>query len=509
MADPQFCNVLAGNLTLRGDSACAPANNVECGLVGALPVGCSGSWLVKPDGSGDFATIQEAIDAAAPAETIVLADGIFTGPGNRDLNFLGKDIIVRSQSGDASLCVIDCQGSETDPHRGFQMSSGESATTVLEYVTIRGGWRNTGAGGHISGSNPTLRGVVFADNTGVDGGGLIVANGNPLLEDCVFENNVVSDAGGGIYLNTSYPNLIRCVFRNNSAYWGGGGLYNQYSGPNVIDSTFEGNTSDHWGGAVHNRYIESGPNFTGCLFTDNSAPTGGALYHRNETTPSYTSCTFVGNFADNGAVLYTRTSAFTNLIRCILAFSPDGAAVTWDGTGTVNAFCSDVYGNAGGDWTGPLGGQLGTNDNFAENPVFCDQYDGDYQLASISPCQPANSSCGFLVGAFDMGCMLSPVEEEDAAVPVNLVLYGSVPNPFNPMTTISFSVPNNGPVEVAIFGLDGKRITILYQGLLGAGLHEFIWQGRDSYNRTAASGVYFVRVKTTRDVQVRKIMLTR
>jgi len=508
-SDPLFCNVLAGDLTLRGDSACAPANNVACGLVGALPVGCSGSWLVKPDGSGDFATIQEAIDAAAPAETIVLADGIYTGTGNRDLDFLGKAITVRSQSGDAELCVIDCEGSETAGHRGFQMISGESSTTVLENVTITNGWRTYGGGARVESSSPTLRGVVFRNNGGADGGGLILSNANPWVEDCVFEGNDVSDAGGGVYVSTSFPNFVSCVFRNNSAVWGGGGLYNQHSGPNVLECFFEGNTSDHWGGAVHNRYSDSGPNFTRCLLDGNSAPMGGAVYNRDGTTPSFTSCTFVNNSSANGAVLHTRSDSFTNIIRCILAFSLEGAAVTSDGTGTVMAFCSDTYGNAGGDWTGPLAGQLETNDNFSANPVFCDRYAGDFELSSVSLCQPANSGCGFVVGAFDLGCVLSDVEEDEVKITAHLVLHGAVPNPFNPMTTVSFSMPQNGPVEVSIFGLDGKRVAVLHQGHLSAGTHDFIWRGRDKNNRAVASGVYLVRVQTIPEVQTTKIMLTK
>jgi predicted outer membrane repeat protein len=509
-ADPLFCNAGIGNLYLRGDSPCAMVNNSECGQVGALPVGCTGSWLVRPDGSGDFATIQEAIDAAAPGETVVLADGVYTGAGNRELDLLGKDITLRSQSGDAAQCIIDCQGSQTQPHWGIQIVSGEGQDTVLENITITGAYRTYGAGGRIDGSSPTLRGMVFRDNGGGDGGGLIVAGGNPVLENCVFENNSVSDAGGGLYLNTSFAQLIGCVFRGNSAFWGGGGLYNQNSGPNVLDCVFEDNYSDHWGGAVHNRYADSAPNFTRCLFIANSAPNGGALFNRDGTTPSFTGCTFVSNRSANGAVLNTRSSSVTNLVRGLLVFSPEGAAITWDGTGAVTSFCSNVYGNTGGDWTGPLAGQLAINDNFAANPVFCDRYGGDYQLSSVSPCQPANSPCGWLVGALDVGCVLSEVQEDqNGEIPANLVLHGAVPNPFNPMTTISFAVPRNEDVEVAIYGVDGRRVAVLLREMLAAGQHEVVWSGRDQGGRPAASGVYFVRIKAGPEVRTGKIMLAR
>jgi hypothetical protein len=326
----------------------------------------------------------------------------------------------------------------------------------------------------------------------------------------VFENNAVSDAGGGIYLSSSYANLVDCEFRGNSAFWGGGGIYNQHSGPNVLECTFSANTSDHWGGAVHNRYSDSAPNFTRCLFLDNSAPAGGALYNRDGTTPSYTGCTFVGNSSANGAVMITRSASVTNLVRCILAFSPEGAAVTWDGTGAVTSFCSDVYGNAGGDWTGPLAGQLGINDNFAANPVFCDRFGGDLQLGSVSPCQPANSPCGLLIGALDVGCVLSAEPERpDSEVPAHLVLHGAVPNPFNPETTISFALPRTGAVEVAVYSVDGRQVAVLLRETMTAGAHEVVWRGRDQGGRRVASGVYFVRIEAGGEVTAGKIMLAK
>ena len=54
-------------------------------------------FLVRPDGTGDVATIAEAIDAATDGDVIELADGVFTGAGNRNLDFQGKAITLRSQ----------------------------------------------------------------------------------------------------------------------------------------------------------------------------------------------------------------------------------------------------------------------------------------------------------------------------------------------------------------------------------------------------------------------------
>ena len=81
------------------------------------------TWNILPDGSGDAPTVQAAIDSADNGDVIELADGIYTGDGNRDLNNSEKWFLLRSQSGNPEACIIDCQGSPTEPHRGIIFSA--------------------------------------------------------------------------------------------------------------------------------------------------------------------------------------------------------------------------------------------------------------------------------------------------------------------------------------------------------------------------------------------------
>ena len=92
----------------------------------------------------DFATIQAAIDTAKPGDTVIVAAGTYSGPGNVDISFLGKTITVRSASGPAD-CIIDCNATPEDPFRGFVFQSGESRDALLEGFTIMNGATLPGA----------------------------------------------------------------------------------------------------------------------------------------------------------------------------------------------------------------------------------------------------------------------------------------------------------------------------------------------------------------------------
>jgi len=82
------------------------------------------TWEVHADGTGDAPTIQAAIDSLQSDDDIVLADGVYSGPGNRDLYNAEKLFTIASQSGNPTACVIDCQGAPDDPHWGFALDVG-------------------------------------------------------------------------------------------------------------------------------------------------------------------------------------------------------------------------------------------------------------------------------------------------------------------------------------------------------------------------------------------------
>ncbi len=83
------------------------------------------------------------------------------------------------------------------------------------------------------------------------------------------------------------------------------------------------------------------------------------------------------------------------------------------------------------------------------------------------------------------------------------------PNPFNPQTTVTFSLPRAGWADVSVYDLSGRQVTSLASRLFDAGQHTVNWNGSDSRGRAVPSGTYIVRLETDERVESSKVMLVR
>ncbi len=106
------------------------------------------------------------------------------------------------------------------------------------------------------------------------------------------------------------------------------------------------------------------------------------------------------------------------------------------------------------------------------------------------------------------------VETDEIRLPVaHARLYQNHPNPFNPSTTIPFTVPGpdggRGAVSLAIYDVRGSRIKTLVEGPFPTGRHSVQWDGRNERGERVSSGVYFVRLRTAGAKMTRKLVLLR
>jgi pectin methylesterase-like acyl-CoA thioesterase len=107
---------------------------------------CGKNIYVDDDGPADFDNIQAAIDDSNDGDIIIVQPGTYTGAGNRDILFYAKAITVRSiDPNDPNIVtatIINCNGTEEEPHQGFLFNSGEEADSVLAGLTITNGYAN-------------------------------------------------------------------------------------------------------------------------------------------------------------------------------------------------------------------------------------------------------------------------------------------------------------------------------------------------------------------------------
>ncbi len=419
---------------------------------------------VAPDGSGDYLTIQDAVDAVFGGCVVELADGVYSGEGNRDIRLDAKEITIRSQGGDPALCIIDCEGDAENPRSGFIFDFGDPPTTVIEGITITNGY-------------------------GTSGGAVRIENGSsPTFVNCVFLNNTATSDGGGVFaLDGSNPQFINCRFEGNAAGSVGGGLRLRFAGGLVQSCVFLNNHAQGHGGAMHLR--ASSPDIDGCTLYGNS--TGG-----------------------NGAGITMGQSSSPAIQNTIIAFSTQGTAmhIVDEGSSQPALTCCCIHENEGGP--GSAAQFIGMSGNFADDPLFCDAENGDLSLCADSPCLPGGA-CADLIGALGEGCGScgeGASVGEIAARAATLYLAPCMPNPFSSSASITFAVPESAAgnhVSLSVYSASGRLVRTLVQRELGAGVHHAEWEGRDGDGRSVASGVYYLRLAAGGGEMTRSVLLLR
>ena len=102
-----------------------------------------------------------------------------------------------------------------------------------------------------------------------------------------------------------------------------------------------------------------------------------------------------------------------------------------------------------------------------------------------------------------------PVAAPSLAADTARFHFAARPNPFSPSTTLSYDLPAEGPVQVAVYDVKGRRVAMLRNVLEGAGRHTVSWDGKDERGTPVATGVYFARVTAAGSSQSLKMVLLR
>ena len=99
---------------------------------------------------------------------------------------------------------------------------------------------------------------------------------------------------------------------------------------------------------------------------------------------------------------------------------------------------------------------------------------------------------------------MSLIQLSDNVVPEEITLGNAYPNPFNPVTMISFGVPNKMEVQVVVYDMLGRLIIELADGIYDQGYYEIQWNASEE-----ASGIYFIKMVTADQTNFQKLMLVK
>jgi hypothetical protein len=335
-----------------------------------------GAWAITAGVPAPYATIGAAL---AAGDTVLVAAGTYTGPGNTGL-VVPTDRVILSESG-PGVTIIDCLGSG----RVFSLS-GNSDATLIRGFTLRNG------------------------SSGDAGGAVLCDHASPRFQDCVFLENASSAGGGAVHVNVGIVTFRDCTFLKNEAVVGG--ALEAVASTVVVDNCrLSGNLAGLQGGGIGT--TSSSLTVTGTVVDGNAAYRGGGLY-LDGASSFLTACTVAGNNAIlEGGGIFLAGTASLSLERSILwdNCSSSGAAAWVDAAGRITFNCSDVdLSQVGGPGTlGDATRILSIDPHFCR-PAACTcspSCDSEYTLSSASGLL-GTSECG-TIGALGQGCQDTPV----------------------------------------------------------------------------------------------------
>ena len=406
----------------------------------------------RPDDSGDGLswqtakrTIQAAIDQTANInipDRVIIAEGLYTGAGNYNLDPDGRSIIIQSTDPNDPNVVASTIIDPNWQGRGFIFTNNESPDCVVSGLTVTNGQNNRyshddgGGGFYISSAGPTVKNCIITGNFswgvrgggglylydssaaiinckisqnnmeyGFAGGGIFCRLSNPTIKDCSITDNFAEN-GCGIYCGYySSPKIINCLISRNKPEWyhygysKGGGIFCAGSNPTINNCTITENTAWKYGGGIYLTVLDTAI-ITNCIISGNYAGYGGGgLYCRGGTDSIITNCIISGNSAWNvGGICCSKTSAtVTNSILWANKALGDSNEIYYYSTEPVISYC-DIQGG----WDGlgninldPCFVDLGYWDANGTPDYFRDDFwvDGDYHLLPDSPCIDAGDPC--------------------------------------------------------------------------------------------------------------------
>ena len=397
-----------------------------------------------------------------------------------------------------------------------------SSSPCLDGVTLKDNHATSKGGGLCSeyNGNPNFMNSTIRDNSAHNGGGvyLYFANEGSLMQNVQIFNNYASIGGGITFSNSNYLVENSSIFNNGAANYGGG--------IDCIRSELEMNNVI----LAHNSAIINGGGIRCLLYSD--------LICKNVIIKS-------NNCDQKGGGIYCDDNYYIWFKNTVIAENESGA----NGAGICAEYCSssEMHVDNSIIWDNTVYGASNIffrysnledicagEGNISVDPLFMEDSEQLYVLAENSPCidagKPSSSyndpedpfNPGFArypaqgtvrndIGAYGgplaMNWEFVEAPDDEIELPQKISL-SNYPNPFNPTTTIAFSLPDKAIIDISIYNIKGQKVKTILNEQLSSGEHTAIWNGADKSNRAVASGVYFYRLTVNgKGVKANKCLL--
>ena len=527
-------------------------------------IGLHAEVLNVPD---DVETIQGGINAAEDGDTVLVQPGIYVENidfnGNNitvaslflmtgDTAYIESTVI----DGDSSGTVVTFDNGESEaalltgftirnggPYNGGGIKCYRSSPTLANLRITENASRADGGGIYCERSSPTLTNLRISENESTDGGGIYCRRSSPTLTGVTITGNTADDYGGGFYCtgessptltdvtisrNTAIegggggllcttgpsPTLANVRISENTARTSGGGIFFGYdTSPILTDVTISGNSARDGGGIL---FAVSSSTLTVVTINENSASVSGGGIHCYDSNLEFVGVTVSCNTAgNNGGGIFIWYRSEPVLVNSIFWRNPPQEIYFADSGDTccISIFYSDIYGGRNGirERRGQQDEVIWGEGNINTNPLFVDPDNGDFRLTEDSPCIDAGDPDGELdpdSTRADMGAFYfhqpNFIESGGESLPQSFGIVSIYPNPFNATVSLSYILPQPGVIQLAVFNLAGRRVALIENGFVKAGIHRVTWAA-ENYS----SGIYCVRMKTQNFCEIRKIILAK
>ena len=493
----------------------------------------------------EYSKIQDAIFYSNDGDTVLVSAGIY----NENIDFLGKSILVKSlyEENDSisNFVISGIDSTSTVTFRNQTNFSGLYGFTIIngygrgvsfeDFVSLAANQENLdsllfnvirGGGISIIEANPHIKDVYIANNISRNvGAGIAMVNSDPVIESAVIINNTIIDGdalgGGGIAINGGNPIIDNVEISNNyvgsNIYYlnGGGGILCGFSidtdqlSLNLSNSKIYSNIANIGAGIG---VLSGDINILKTLIAFNTGDYGSAVSMGEplglivgDINMTILNSTIANNLGEITVGLIN--TAFLNIINSIF----------WDNGGEyeITNLPNNSELNVQSSFSLFESNQIGEGNIINDDPLFINDSIFNYNLQSESPAidvgtlDSNNDGINDIIAYYGISVDIGSYEYNPLSINQNNQIFNldyfltkCYPNPFNPVTNISYELPIESQVTLDVYDIEGRKIITLTEGIRAAGTHSIEWNAEGS-----PSGVYFVKLDAGEFTQTQKLML--